>query len=530
MKIQLLKQNIDYSKVVTGKHLDYETYNKKFEMWDYIVERNLVNTAEAKQLLRDDLTIFSYSRLCDTEQNLLRFTAYQDAIASCRHDFSDMGINRFVIFRAANQIGKSLKLAAFAIHKAFTETNINIIMVSKSLPQSQFLLATIRHTLNNSQFSETWRESLGETANTTILTFQREKGKIVNRIICAPCGEGLLGYPVHYLLLDEADFYENAKEFFYKVALPRTNKTKGQIIVFSNPNPSISKAESLLWRLWTGKMFRRKFKFNFLDAPWNTQEEYDQAKQDVPSYIFQSTHGGQFPQDQGSFFKQTELDRNLIKEWQNILPSAESAVYIGLDLGKVRDPSVITLGIRKEENNVLKVDVKYIEEFPLGTDYKDVVGRLKQLVDYYTTEYKGVGGIGFDATGVGKAVQEFLTEAGLMYTDITWSLQTKSKLYGDFKLLMENDRIKIVYTDKCYQQLAGLTFKKTERGYLSVAHGKESMHDDIPDSIAMLIAVSIKPMTVTPGFTVLGGGKTKVVDNFESGIDGDSSIFGRHRW
>jgi hypothetical protein len=73
-------------------------------------------------------------------------------------------------------------------------------------------------------------------------------------------------------------------------------------------------------------------------------------------------------------------------------------------------------------------------------------------------------------------------------------------MYADFKLLMENDRIKIVYHDGAKKQMESLAFKKTPRGYLTVENSSDSVHDDIPDSIAMLINVSIKPNIVTPGF------------------------------
>jgi hypothetical protein len=77
-------------------------------------------------------------------------------------------------------------------------------------------------------------------------------------------------------------------------------------------------------------------------------------------------------------------------------------------------------------------------------------------------------------------------------------------MYGDFKLLMENDRIKIVHDDNAKRQMSSLTFKKTPRGYLTVANSSDSVHDDYPDAIAMLINVSIKPSTVTPGFNFIG--------------------------
>jgi hypothetical protein len=505
--LQDLQQKIDYSVPVSGKHLDHKTYDLKFKVWDKVIEQKLLdNNDESALSLLNDTTLFAYNFLKDDDGQPFKLTAYQDAISSRRHDGSQLGDERFILFRSANQSGKSRLLATLAIQHAFFENNINIIIVSKSLPQSQFVLATIRHMLNNSLFGDTWRESLGETANTTILTFQRNEGKILNRIICAPCGEGLLGYPVHYLYLDEADFYENAKNFFWKVALPRTNKTNGQIILFSNPNPDISRNSSCLWELWHGKLFKRKFWFRFLDSPWGSQEMYDRIKKNSSSFEWVSTLDGEFPQDTGGFFTHTEIQRMMQKEWDNVMPLVDRPVYLGLDLAKVKDNSVLSLGVLKENKDDKKMsdlDVKYLKRYPIKTDYDVIISDVKRIIDFYKTHHHGVAAVGLDVSGVGKAVADFARAIGIKVTDVKFSLENKSRMYGNFKMLAEQDRIKIVYDEDCENQLGSLVFKRTPSGYLSVHHEKEMLHDDYPDSICALIDVSVVPSRVPISLTLV---------------------------
>lgn len=517
MKIQQLKQKLNYDKIVTGKDLDMKTYNQKFKMWDYVIEKGLFKKGDPKSIaLLNDPTIYSYAFFRDDDGNPFRLTAYQDVIANCKHDLSDPNNpNRFIIFKASNQIGKSRELASLAIQFALTLKNVNIIMVSRSLPQSQFLLATIRHVLNNSMFSETWREDLGETANTTVLTFEKENGKIINRIICAPSGEGLLGYPVHYLFLDEADFYEAGSTFFWKVAFPRTNTTKGQIILFSNPNPDISRNASILWELWNGDLFQRKFTFNFLDAPWNTKQEYDVAKRNSPGYIFASTHDGEFPPDSGGFFLKSEIDDMMQKDWKNTLPVVDRPVYIGLDLAKMKDKSVLTLGVltpNKENKKVSDLEIRYFLEFPSKTDYDIVIKRLKDIVEHYKKHHHGVASIGVDVSGVGRAVSDFCKSEGIKVTDVKFSLENKSRMYGNFKMLAEQRRIRMVHVLECEKQLSTLIFKRTPSGYLSVHHEKESLKDDYPDSVCALIDVSIIPSKIPVTMTIVDDGTNKQSD------------------
>ncbi len=376
-----MNQKINYEDIVTGKHLDHVSYANKFKFWDKVQKEGKIN--EYSYMLHDDVTLFAYEILRDDNNQPLKLTTYQDAIVSCRHDNSPEGPNRYMIFKAANQIGKSLLLDVMAIHNWFYGRNVNIIMISRSLKQSQFLLASIRHLLNNSVMGETWRESLGETANTTILTLQKENGKVLNRIICAPVGEGTLGYPAHYMYLDEIDFYEDAKTFFYKVAKPRTNKTKGQIICFSNPNPDIARSSSILWDLWNGDLCQRKFSFRFLDAPWNTLAEYERDKRNTPSHIFASTHDGEFSEEGGAFFKHKEIQDMLQHDWINTLPPTDKNVFIALDIGKMLDQTILMVGkVRKSLNHIDKyddLDIRYIHKFPLRTDYDVIVNKLIKI-------------------------------------------------------------------------------------------------------------------------------------------------------
>jgi|TARA_Y100000310_G_scaffold103241_1_gene101505 hypothetical protein len=510
MELKRLKQNIDYNNIVTGKDLDYETYEKKFEMWDYVVDNNLLaqNDPNAVELLKDP-TIYFYAFFQDDDGNPWKSTCYQDAIHNCEYDFDPMNPNRYLLFKASNQIGKSADLCLSAIFHSVTffEENVNVVMVSRSLPQSQFLLAQIRHRLNNSSFAKTWREDVGETANTTILTFQKtiEGRTVVNRIICAPCGEGLLGYPVHYLYMDEADFYDDGKTFFWKVAFPRTNKTKGKIILYSNPDPERSRQSSLLWELWTGDLFKRKFSFNFLDAPWNTKEEFEQVRKSSPGYIFASTHVGEFPPDGGGFFTKNEIDSMLVKDWRNEMPIVDRPIYIGLDLAKVKDNTVLVLGTiheNKDDPKYQDLHVRHMIKFPSKTDYETVIDKLKHIVDYYTQNYYGVARVGFDATGVGKAIEEMIARRGIKATPVIFSLQSKSRMYGNFKMLAEQRRMRIVYNPDCELQLSSLVFKRSAAGHLQVQHEREDIHDDYPDALCCLIDVSVAPSLTPSSVTV----------------------------
>lgn len=514
MKLKYSQQKVDVDKIVRGYDLDLESYSNKFKVWDYVVENNFMISSDEKEFefakrLLNDPTIFIYAYFRDPERGTpFKLTSYQDLIINraLKHDFTFKHPERFLLYRAANQMGKSALLDLMAIYVVLKYPSRNVVMVSKSLPQSQFLMTSIKSFLNNSSFSDSWKEEIGEINNTTHLTFTRDVkdatgkkiGETTSRILCVPAGEGALGYPVHHMFLDEADFYEDAKRFFWKVAYPRTNKTKGQIILFTNPNPDIARDSSLLWELWQGTLFKRKFHFSFLDAPWNTQEDLDIAQANSPSYIFQSTHLGEFPQDGGSFFTQREIERMFSKSIDNQLPILNEPVYIGLDIAKVKDQTVLSLGVLKDNEfnpSVRNLEVRYLRAFPTGTDYNVVLDELERIYNHYKV-YGGVSRIGFDSTGVGGAVSDFAKARGIGVVDVKFSIQSKGKLYGNFKLLAEQNRIFICNSSPCKTQLSNVVFKKTASGQMTMSHDKESTHDDYPDSIAVLIDISVAPSKV----------------------------------
>jgi len=510
--ITIPQQQINWEQThISGKDLQPEIVQQKIQLWEQADKNN----PETYELLKDP-TIYEYAFFKDQEGNPSILTAYQDAILNqaIQYDFTPNNKNKNILFKASNQIGKSHGLRAYARYLITVKENINIVFISNNLKASQYLLAELRREFDNSKFSNTWREDLGETANTTHITFEKTTTnkdgttkKTLNRIICAPAGEGALGYPIHYLFLDEADFYEEGVKLFWKVFYPRTLKTKGQIILFSNPNPDIPTTESILEELWKKDLFKRKFHFNYLDAPWNTKEQFEIDKQNSPAHLFASTHLGERSDVAGAFFTTQELNNMLQHKWTNTLPMPNNKdIYVALDLGKMHDNTVISIGTTTEDHNhkYKNLDVEYIEILPLKTPYDKILDRIQEIRNTYEQLNIPIADIGYDATGQ-KTFEDFLKKEGIPATPIDFARKetNKTKLYNDFKLLAEQNKIKIVYTEQASKQLAGLQFKYTENKRLKVAHKTENTLDDIPDSIAILIQIAVTPHKTTPTATII---------------------------
>lgn len=511
------QQEVDWTKHhIEGRDLRPTIVTNKFALWDYVIKHNLLEHEDElirsqAVLLLDDPTIYEYAFFKNEQDEQFRYEAYQDLIAQCRYDFKDeFDPNRFILFVASNQIGKSRLEIGLARKFLFNSKGENIVIVTNNLKLTQFILSELKANLNTGAFANSWKEDIDDTNNTTMLTVKItiDGKEYLNRLICTPAGEGSLGYPIHRLFLDELDFYEDGKRIFWKVFYPRLNKTKGQCFCLSNPNPDIPLSTSILKQLWDGDLFKRKFHFNYLDASWNTIEGFEEARRNSPSNIFASTHLGEWSEDSGSFFTQKQLDDMFKRDWKNHkYPAVADKVYVGMDLGKMRDNTVISIGVAKNpldaRDKFKDLDVVYMEELPLGTTYEAIVDKYIEIKTYYEENYRGVAEMGYDATGQ-KTFMDILKMKGVHGTGVDFSKKESQKttLYNDFLMMVENRKMRVVYNHKCEYQLANLEFKKTEsKKYKKVENKTDSIHDDWADSLAVLIHIAVKPSRVPPSAT-----------------------------
>lgn len=490
----------------------------KFASWDKVIEENALESPDSSKVneayrLLSDPTIYAYAFFKDPRKTTepFRMYPYQDRILN--------DPNKRIIFVAANQIGKSIALCLKASHFAITHPGKTVVMVSKTFPQSKDLLLQIKGLLRNSELD--YKFDIGETETKTEIyfkqyeevevydeslgkTFTQQKELPQSRIICVPATEAALGYAVDLLLIDELAFYEDGKYIYDQVLEPRTFFTKGQIIVFSNPNG----AQGIFWELWRDTRFS-KYRFNFLDCPSNTEEELKELMKRKTREQIDSTLLAEFTSPEGGFLTLQER-KNMQEERPNVLPAVITRpIYIFFDWAKSMDRTVRTIGIPVkggDEDWADKVYVYEMKEYPEGTPYTDIVDKdLKNLIK--TIGGANVAMVGWDNTGVGRGIEDFVKrveQLGIMAMPVDFGLENKSRIYTLFKLLAENGRIKIPYVEECDLQLSKLIFQKTTKGYLQVHHGKEKDRDDFPDSLAGLCSLMIQPDNPPITATIIG--------------------------
>ena len=138
--------------------------------------------------------------------------------------------NDRVIIQAPAGFSKTTIIGiAYPIWLAFNYRNLQILVISKTLPQSTRILGLIKQAIEeNELLSELRPKSYLETWSK-----QEIKTTTACRIYCRPFSINIKGERVDYLLLDEIASYENPNIFFDYI-VPRLNP-KGKLAGISTP-------------------------------------------------------------------------------------------------------------------------------------------------------------------------------------------------------------------------------------------------------------------------------------------------------
>ena len=485
---------IDYNQFVTRNQLDLRHYELKFEKCErWLNSGKYRDTEEGRKeyaLLLHDPSTFAYLHQ-KVDGKRLKFYPYQDIIANDSY--------RFKYFRSANQTGKSLLLDAIEARNLILDHGHghNAAIVSKSLPQSTFQMRRIKAILNTMPEIQ-WSDVKGQTDSLSVISvdIKDSKGnlKYTNYLICAPCTEGLLGYDLYSLNLDEFEFWEvDQKHFFNQIAQPRTYTTKGNITVFTNPNGQNSfGAELEEQKLLNGNRKWHVYIFDYLDKPGNTQEEYDELKNELPRWEFESTVAAIRSLSDRNYFTPDEIEKSEDLSLNSLSLIGKHSFFF-LDVGHTKDQCCLEGGYVElkegfdydktidQNKPFIEVFIPIIHLYPVGYPLSRVIGSTSEKMDTdgwhqektvkdYLTEYS-VGNIqpefGFDATG-NKGMIPILEELKISYADVEFSGPMKSAYWVRFKYLMEKHLLHRIKHKEWDEQARQVVATRSARGYLLI--------------------------------------------------------------
>ena len=169
---------------------------------------------------------------------------------------------------------------------------------------------------------------------------------------------------------------------------------------------------------------------------------------------------------------------NIPSGLKGLAQSSQADYYLGVDLGKKQDHSVIAT-IRRDEDALRLVGLKV---FPLGTEYTAIVGYLHVLTEKLRITHR----ILIDQTGVGESFFDEAKKSVPRVEGIVLSLPVKQDVLNYLKLIMQQKRLLIPYQLELANELNIERFELTKSGQIQFSH-PAGTHDDRLWAVALAV-------------------------------------------
>jgi hypothetical protein len=181
--------------------------------------------------------------------------------------------------------------------------------------------------------------------------------------------------------------------------------------------------------------------------------------------------------------------------------------FFGLDLGQTNDPSASIVLEAHGEGDMWAYDVRYIEQYKLGTSYPRIVESVRALLDQQPLA--GDCTLIIDHTGVGRPIYDMFVDAklqpiGLTITGgTTWHRETsrqwhvaKILLVGIVQKFLQSGRLrigaKLPHASTLQKELRDFRVKISKAAN-ETYESREGAHDDLVLSLAIALFVAEHP-------------------------------------
>jgi phage FluMu gp28-like protein len=288
------------------------------------------------------------------------------------------------------------------------------------------------------------------------------------------------------------NFIPNDEEMFDAIMWTLVTKKHGKFICSSTP----WNTDSMFWRIWNEDTFKDYAKSH---VSWRealepngplSQKMFDQLQKQYEGDKWRWTREmeAEWAEDVDHWLSQSLIASCVSSELEFVSREEinEGVFYMGVDLGKHQDYSVVSV-IRKNDDNSLSLIHCY--QFPLESAYASVIGYVKALCE----KWHNINKIYVDKTGLGDPIVEDMQNAGLPPVEgIIFSEPKKEEIASVTKQNMVENIFKMPYDRDVINELNLERFELTKSGKISFNH-PEGTHDDRFWSIALAVYASRGP-------------------------------------
>lgn len=359
---------------------------------------------------------------------------------------------RFTICEASTKTGKTASHIIWLFEEALKlKINQNVWWVAPVYGQAEIAFKRMRHQVSNPNFFK---------ANETKLTLTLPTGAVIT-FKTAQDPDNLFGEDVFAAVFDEASRAKDGAWFALRTTL---TATKGKCKIIGNSKGKKNWMYRLGVRARAGEQDYEYFKitaYDAVDAGILSLEEVEQAKRDLPEYVFRELYLAEPNEDGANPFGISFINKCLQSEI-----SGKPAEFFGIDIAKSIDWTVIV---------GLDVDgkVAYFERFQ--KDWAQTKDAILRLPDKPTI---------IDSTGVGDSFVEDLQRTRRNISGFKYTTESKQKLIASLAQSVQNLKIGVLQGIMLDEMESFEFIYNPTTGHVRYS-APEGQHDDATNALAL---------------------------------------------
>lgn len=452
---------------------------------------------------RDDIVFFAEHMLRSEDGGFYTLEPHQRAMVTSKEGH--------VVYFCGRRLGKSFMLATEAIHRAVFKKYQRIFVLSPTENQAKELAETITGMIERSEVIE--REVKKDNV-------MEKKFKNGSRIVIRTGGgrgnvSSIIGSGAHLLIIDEIQ--DVSDELISKIIpVMRGQQGSSKFIVAGTPRDrsgflyeSLENAPKIWddgeWYEYpenhgTFTVYRQQTCYMDEDeniirssTPRISIEELKEDYENIPRLEFKQEYCLDFMSSISDVYSEELREQVLYENEKKYEFGSLNPVVAGIDIGKMRNETVLYIAevIPKPtaENKSYKIlDLKWVKEFPLGTDYSDIEDYLSYILP---VSFPNLFRIVVDATGVGEAICEVLqkrakkNKAKYIVEPFKFSKEKKKDLVESGVAAMERGQVKIPWNKRLNHEMRGYKRELTDSN--NYVYQKTAGSDDYVDAMNLCI-------------------------------------------
>jgi len=176
----------------------------------------------------------------------------------------------------------------------------------------------------------------------------------------------------------------------------------------------------------------------------------------------------------------------------NLASNLVGLFFIGVDLGKKRDHSVIA--VIQKNGDILRL--VFIKRFKLGTEYGAVMGAIRVLCEKLNTVQK----VCVDQTGAEFFVEDLKKVVRVPVEGVMLTVPSKQEVLGHLRIVMQAGKLFYPYDPDLLNEITAERYELTKSEQIHFSH-PEGTHDD--GLWALALAVYATRHAPPPGVAIL---------------------------